>query len=215
MTMNCEVAREVFLTACVSGRPAPEEVRFHAQGCPACAEEVRRLAETWTALAALPQLEPSAHVSRRLRRRIRWEAAGEALASVGSWQRAALAGVGGFALSFILSLLLPYDVMVALCRMVAPETMPAATAYLAAGFVYGLLPMAIVTGLQGGRAGALAGLVGVFEACVVFLAIVVPYVVAACGFPPPLLVGFGAGVALGALGGGAAAAGLRRRIAWT
>jgi hypothetical protein len=115
----------------------------------------------------------------------------------------------------MLSLLLPYDVMVALCRTVAPETMPAAAAYLGAGFLYGLVPMVIVAGLQGGRGGALAGLVGVLEASIVFLVVVVPYVVAACGFPPPLLVGFVGGIALGALGGGAAAMGLRRRIAWT
>ena len=213
--MNCEAAREAFLTACVSGSPAPEEAGLHARECPACADETRRLADTWAALGALPLLEPSPRVSRRLRRRLGWEVARDALGSVGSWQRAALAGVGGFALSFILSLLLPYDLMVALCRAAAPETMPAATAYLGAGFLYGLVPMGIVAGLQGGRGGALAGLVGVLEASIVFLVVVVPYVVAACGFPPPLLVGFVGGIGLGALGGGAAAVGLRRRIAWT
>lgn len=213
--MNCEATREAFLTACVSGSPAPEEARLHARGCPACAEESRRLADTWAALGALPLLEPSASASRQLQRRLRWEVARDALGSVESWQRAALAGVGGFALSFILSLLLPYDLLVALCRTLASETMPAATAYLGAGLLYGLVPMVIVGGLQGGRGGALAGLVGVLEASIVFLAVVVPYVVAACGFPPPLLVGFVGGIALGALGGGAAAMGLRRRIAWT
>lgn len=213
--MNCQAAQEAFLTACVSGGPAPEEASLHARECPACAEETRRLADTWATLGALPLLEPSPRVSRRLRRQLRWEVARETLASVGSWQRAALAGVGGFALSLMLSLLLPYDVMVALCRTVAPETMPAATAYLVAGLLYGLVPMVIVAGLQGGRGGALAGFVGVLEASIVFLVVVVPYVVAACGFPPPLLVGFVAGIALGALGGGAAAMGLRRRIAWT
>jgi hypothetical protein len=213
--MNCEAAREVFLTACVSGRPAPEEASLHARGCRACAEELRRLADVWAGLAALPLVEPSPHVSRRLRQRFRWEVTRETLASVGSWRRAALAGVGGFALSFILSLWLPYDVMVALCRTVAPATMPAATAYLVAGFLYGLLPMVVVTSLQGSLGGGLAGVVGVLEASVVFLAVVVPYVVAACGFPPPLLVGFAAGIALGALGGGVAAVKLRRRIAWT
>lgn len=213
--MNCQAAQEAFLTACVSGGPAPEEASLHARECPACAEETRRLADTWATLGALPLLEPSPRASRRLRRRLRWEVARETLASVGSWQRAALAGVGGFALSLMLSLLLPYDVMVALCRTVAPETMPPATAYLVAGLLYGLVPMVIVAGLQGGRGGTLAGLVGVLEASIVFLIVVVPYVVAACGFPPPLLVGFVGGIGLGALGGGAAAMGLRRRIAWT
>ncbi|HKW95594.1 MAG TPA: hypothetical protein VJX92_27145 [Methylomirabilota bacterium] len=213
--ITCQATREELLSACLSGRPAPEEAHLHARGCPECAEETRRLAETWAALAALPLLEPSAQLSRRLRRRIRWEVAREALASVGSWQRAALAGVGGFALSFLLSLLLPYDVMVTLCRTAAPETLPAATAYLVAGFLYGLVPMAIVAGFRGGRGQALAGLVGVLEASIVFLVVAVPYVVAACGFPPPLLVGFVTGIALGALGGGATVVELRRRIAWT
>lgn len=213
--MNCQAAQEAFLVACVSGRPVPEAARLHAHECPACTDEARRLADTWAALAALPLLEPSARVSRQLQKRLRWEVARDALGSVGSWQRAALAGVGGFALSFILSLLLPYDLMVALCRAMAPGTMPAATAYLGAGFLYGLVPMVIVAGLQGGRGGALPGLVSVLEASVVFLVVVVPYVAAACGFPPPLLVGFVGGIALGALGGGAAAMGLRRRTAWT
>lgn len=212
--MNCEAAREAFLTACAAGSPASDEARLHARECPACVDEVQRLADTWAVLGALPLLEPSARASRQLRRRLRWEVARDALGSVGSWQRAALAGVGGFALSFILSLLLPYELMVALCRALVPETIPAAAAYLGAGFLYGLVPMGIVAGLQGRRGGALTGVVGMIEASVMFLAVVVPYVVAACGFPPPLLVGFVGGIALGALGGGAAAMGLRRRIAW-
>ncbi len=213
--MNCEPAREAFLTACVAGSPASDEAQLHARECPACADEARRLADTWAALGALPLLELSAGASRQLRRRLRWEAARDALGSVGSWQRAALAGVGGFVLSIIFSLLLPYDSMVALCRALVPETIPAAAAYLGAGFLYGLVPMGIVAALQGRRGGALGGVVGVIEASVVFVVVAVPYVVAACGFPSPLLVGFVGGMALGALGGGTAAVGLRRRLAWT
>ena len=211
--MNCQDTQEAFLATCMSESPASEEARLHARECPACAEEIRRLADTWAALGALPLLEPSARVSRRLRGRLRWAVARDALGSIASWRRAALAGIGGFALSFIFSLLLPYDLMVTLCRAVAPETMPAAAAYLGAGFLYGLVPMVIVGSLQSGHEGALPGVVGVLEASVMFLVVVVPYVVAACGFPPPLLVGFVGGIALGALGGGAAATGLRRRVA--
>ncbi len=213
--MSCQATRDAFLNACVSGGPTREEARLHARECPACLEETRRLVDTWAALGRLPLLEPSARVSRRLQRRLRWAMARDVLGSIASWKRAALTGVGGFALSFILSLLLPYELMLTLCRAVAPEKISAVPAYLAAGFIYGLLPMAMVMSLQRGRVGAPAGVVGVLEASVVFLVAVVPYVVAACGFPPPLLIGFVGGLALGALGGGAAAMGLRRRIVWT
>ena len=52
------------------------------------------------------------------------------------------------------------------------------------------------------------------EAAAVFLLVATPYVVLACGFPPPLLLGFIAGIALGAVLGGAAGVGVRRRMAW-
>jgi len=212
--MNCQTAQEMVLAARLAGDAAPDEASAHARNCPACTEEIRRLTDTWAALAALPLLAPSPRVSRRLRRRIRWESARETVASVESWQRAALVGVGGFVLSFVLSLLVPYETMVALCQGIAPQVMPSPSAYLAAGSLYGLVPMVIVAAVQGGPPAALAGLVGVLEAAVVFLMVVIPYVVVACGFPPPLLVGFVGGMGLGALAGGAAAMTLRHRIAW-
>jgi anti-sigma factor RsiW len=211
--MDCRTAREMVLAALAGGEAAPADVAAHLDTCSACAREVRRLGEAWTALGALTALEPSPDVARRLSRQVRWESAREAVASVRAWQRAALAGVGGSALSLVLSLLLPYERLVALCQDIAPDAVPAAGAYLAAGLFYGLLPMAIAGGLQRHREGLPAGLVGALEASVVFLAVTVPYVVAACGFPPPLLVGFVTGIGLGAVTGGAAGIGLRR-MAW-
>lgn len=212
--MNCQTAQEMVLDARLAGGSAPDEASAHVRNCPACADEIRRLTDAWAALAVLPLLEPSPRVSRRLRRRICWESAREAVASVESWQRAALAGVGGFVLSLVLSLLVPYETMVALCQGIAPQVTPSPGAYLAAGLLYGVVPMVTVAGIHGRGPTALAGLVGVLEAAVVFLMVVVPYVVAACGFPPPLLVGFVGGVGVGALAGGAAAMALRHRIAW-
>jgi hypothetical protein len=94
---------------------------------------MQTLAGTWTTLAALPVLEPSPQLARHLHRRVRWEGIRETLASIESWQRAALAGVAGFVVSVALSLLVPYDAMVAFCQAIAPSSVPAPAAYLLAG----------------------------------------------------------------------------------
>ena len=211
--MECESAREMYVAALLDGRTASDAVTAHVQTCATCAREVRLLGETWAALDALPLMEPSPAVARRLKRRVQWEAARETVASLEAWQRAALAGVAGFALSLVLSLALPYETLVALCRQVLAGGAPTPAAYLVAGFVYGLLPMAMAMGLQGQR-GLASGFVGLLEAAAVFLLVATPYVVLACGFPPPLLLGFIAGIALGAVLGGAAGVGVRRRMAW-
>ena len=198
--MDCHAVRELHVEALIAGRAASEEVERHLAACPACREETQALAATWTALAALPVLEPSPEVARRLHRRVRWEGIRESLASIESWQRAALAGVAGFVLSVVLSLLVPYQTMVALCQTIAPPSVPAPAAYLLAGVLYGLLPMLIGTAL---------------EAVFVFLLVLVPYVLLRCGeFPVSLLAGFVGGIALGATLGSAAGTGLRRRHAW-
>lgn len=212
--MDCHAVRELYVEAVIAGRAASEEVERHLAACPACREETQTLAATWTALAALPVLEPSPDVARRLHRRVRWEGVREALVSMESWQRAALAGVAGFVVSVVLSLLVPYDTMVAFCQAIAPPSVPAPAAYLLAGVLYGLLPMLIGTALEA-RGARVVGLMGALEAVIVFLLVLVPYVLLRCGeFPVLLLVGFVGGIGLGATLGSAAGTGLCRRRAW-
>lgn len=211
--MDCQAVRELYVEALMAGR-ASEEVQRHLAACPPCREETHALAATWTALAAVPVLEPSPAVARRLQRRVRWEGIREALASIESWQRAALAGVGGFVVSVVLSLLVPYETMVAFCQAIAPPSIPAPAAYLLAGVLYGLLPMLIGSRLEA-RGPRVLGLMGTLEAVIVFLLVLVPYVLLRCGdFPVPLLAGFVGGIALGATLGSAAGTGLRRQRAW-
>lgn len=209
--MDCQAAREFYLEALIAGRAASQEVERHLATCPACRQELQTLAGTWTALAALPVLEPSPQLAGRLHRRVRWEAIREALVSIESWQRAALAGVAGFVVSVVLSLLVPYDTMVAFCQVIAPPSVPAPAAYLLAGILYGLLPMLIGTALEA-RSPHAVRLTKTPEAVLVFLLVLVPYVLLRCGeFPVPLLAGFVGGIALGAALGGAVGAGLHRR----
>ncbi len=212
--MECEAARELYVEALAAGRPAPAEVEGHAERCGACQVELARLEAAWAAVASLPPLEAPAGGVQAIRRRIRWEAAREALTSIDAWQRGALAGVAGFAASVLLSLLVPYEAMVALCQRLAPPPVPAPAAFLLAGLVYGLLPMLAAAALEH-RAGGIARVIGGLEAVLVFFVVLVPYVLLRCGdFPVPLLAGFLAGIALGALFGEAASAGLRRRRAF-
>jgi hypothetical protein len=212
--MDCQAIRELYVEGLIAGRAGSEEVEHHLAGCSTCQEETRALAATWAALAALPVLEPSPDVARRLHRRVRWEGIREALESIESWQRAALAGVAGFVVSVVLSLLVPYDTMVTFCQAIAPPSVPAPAAYLLAGVLYGLLPMLIGTGLEA-RGPRVVGLMGTLEAVLVFLLVLVPYVLLRCSeFPVSLLVGFVGGIALGATLGSAAGTGLRRRRAW-
>lgn len=212
--MDCQSVREFFVEGLIAGRASSQEVDRHLATCPACREEMQTLAGAWTALAALPVLEPSPQLARRLHRRVCWERLRETLASIESWQRAALAGVAGFVVSVVLSLVVPYDTMVAFCQAIAPPSVPAPAAYLLAGVLYGLLPMLIGTALQA-RSPRVVGLTGTLEAVLIFLLVLAPYVLLLCGeFPVPLLAGFLGGIALGAALGGAAGARLHRRHAF-
>ncbi len=212
--MNCDEVRERYIEALAAGLAVADEVEHHLTRCRSCQDEVRTLAGTWEALSGLPLLEPSAGVARRLHRRLRWEALREAVTSLESWQCAALAGVAGFVVSVLLSLLVPYEAMVRLCESIAPTSVPTPAAYLMAGVLYGLLPMALGTALEA-RKTALFGLPGALEAALVFMVVLGPYVVLRCGeFPANLLVGFVGGVALGAVVGSVAGTKVLRQAAW-
>lgn len=212
--MECEAVRERYVEDLVAAQAASEEVARHLAGCPACREEAGVLAGSWAALAALPVPEPSPEIARRLRRRVRRERLREALGSLEAWQRAALAGVAGFAVSVALSLAVPYEMMVRLCQALAPPSLPAPAAYLAAGILYGLLPM-LVGSVVDSRGPRGVRLLETLEGVFVFLLVLVPYVLWRCGtFPVPSLAGFLGGIALGALVGGTAGIGWRARHAW-
>lgn len=212
--MNCDEVRERYIEALAAGLTGASEVERHLTTCTSCQDEVRALAGTWEALAALPLLEPSAGVARRLHRRLRWEALREAVTSLESWQRAALAGVAGFVASVVLSLVVPYQTMVRLCEAIAPNGLPTPAAYLIAGLLYGLLPMALGTALEA-RKTAFFGLPGALEAALVFMVVLGPYVVLRCGeFSAALLVGFVGGIALGAVVGSVAGIKVLRQAAW-
>lgn len=208
--MDCEVARELYVEGLAAQRPAPPDVERHAAGCDACRREVAGLAAAWAAMASLPVLDPSPGLARAIRRRVRWEAARDVLTSIDAWQRGALAGVTGFVASVLLSLVVPYDTMVAVCRSLVPEAVPAPGAYLVAGLMYGLVPMLVAAMLER-RGSGVPRLVGGLEAILVFIVVLVPYVLLRCGdFPAALLGGFLAGIALGAISGEAASLRLGR-----
>lgn len=199
--MDCETVRELYVAALTGSIAQTEATNHHIESCQACRTELRSLAATWAALGDLAPAEPSRAVGRRLRRRVRLEAAREALGSLARWQQGALTGVVGFVLSVLLSLAVPYDTMVAACRELAPTVLPTAGAYLVAGLLYGLVPMAAGAVLQA-RLRADGGVFGALEAVAVFVAVLLPYVLVLCGaFPPVLLLGFLGGISVGALVG--------------
>lgn len=212
--MECERVRELYVEALAAGRAPAGEVAGHVQTCVGCREEVPELSATWRLLEVLPALEPRAEVAARLGRRLRWERARETVVALERWQHAALAGVFGFVLSVLLGLAVPYQTLVDLCSRLVSTVLPTPAAYLVAGMVYGLLPMAAGAALLG-RRGPRSGAVGLVETLLVFLVVLVPYLILRCSeFPPPLLAGFIGGITLGALAGGAGAAWLRRHAAW-
>lgn len=212
--MDCQAVRELYVEALVAGRAALDEVDRHVAACSACRETVQGLAGTWSVLAALPLLEPTPQVAQRLHRRMRWERVRDGFTSIDAWQRAALGGVAGFVVSVLLSLLVPYETMIAFCEAVAPRDLPGPIAFLAAGLLYGLLPMLVGTAVET-RSRRVVGLFGALEAAAVFMAVLVPYVLLRCGeFPLPLLTGFVMGIGLGAAAGSVGAAAVIRRQAW-
>lgn len=201
--MGCREVRARLVEWLSAGPAGPETkaLRGHLDQCRACAEELAALRETWALLGRSPGLEPDPATGRRLLRRVRWWTLRDALLTTESWRAAALAAVVGAGLSIGMSLLLPYDTLVSLCRQLLVGVAPEPGAFLLAGAAYGIMPLALGV-FVGWRRGSPGSWLGATEATLLFLILLAPYVIVQCReFPLQVLVSFLGGLALGALGG--------------
>ncbi len=202
--MDCHQVRAHF-PEWLAGEPAGpdhEAVKGHLTACRACAEELAALQETWELLGRWPGPEPDPATGRRLMRRVRWLIVRDAVLAVEGWRAAAWAAVIAVALSIGMSLLVPYQTLIAFCRQVVAGLAPEPGAFVLAGIAYSLVPLALGA-LVAWRGGSPGAWLGGTEATFVFLVLLVPYVVVQCrGFPLPAQASFLGGLALGALGGG-------------
>ncbi|MBI2554266.1 MAG: hypothetical protein HYV92_07560 [Candidatus Rokubacteria bacterium] len=198
--MDCEQVRDRVVTLLQAGGmpPWPEPLVRHLEACQGCREAVEDISRAWVLLGQWPDAEPGAHVRARLLKRVRRELVRESVLTLRGWVPAVLTSAMGVGLSLALSLLVPYSVLVKLCRQALQVSDPHAAPYLLAGMVYGL-PLAL--GIWILRRQALTGaLIGSLEASLLFLVILAPYVIAQCReFAPPLQVAFVSGLAGGAV----------------
>lgn len=201
--MDCHQVRAHF-PEWLAGEPAGpdrEAVKGHLAACRACAEELAALQETWELLGRWPGLEPDPATGHRLMRWVRWMIVRDAVLAAESWKAAGLAAAIAVALSIGMSLLVPYQTLIALCRQVVAGVAPEPGAFLLAGAAYGVMPLALGLFI-GWRRGSPGPWVGATEATFLFLVLLAPYVIVQCReFPLPAQIGFVAGLALGALGG--------------
>lgn len=198
--MECAPAREELawaLTGVAEGRwPAP--VTAHLTACAACQAELQALRETWELLAQWAEASPGEEVRARLLQRVRRQLVKESVLTVSGWTPAVLAAVVGVGLSLVLSLLVPYSLLVSVCRQALQVSDSHAGALLLAGMAYGL-PLAASMWLIRRRA-LVASVLGSIEASLLFLVILAPYVIAECReFAAPLRAAFVSGLAGGAL----------------
>jgi len=198
--VECHEVRDR-LTEWLGAETGPEAVRGHLVTCRACAEELAALQETWGLLGQWPGLEPDPAIGRRLQRKVRWWSLRDAVLAPEGWRAAALAAAIGVGLSIGMSLLIPYNTLVALCRQVVADLVPEAGAFLLAGAAYGVMPLALRV-LIGWRRGSPGSWLGATEATLLFLIFLAPYVIVQCReFAPSAAASFVGGLALGALGG--------------
>lgn len=142
--MECEQARDQFLTLLAAGEgvPWPDALRRHLEGCDGCRKPLQELRQAWDLLGRWPEAEPGPHVRARLLRRVRRQIVRESVLTLKGWVPAVLTSATGVGLSLALSLLVPYSVLVTLCRQALQVSDPHAAPYLLAGMVYGL-PLAL------------------------------------------------------------------------
>jgi len=122
----------------------------------------------------------------------------ESVLTLSGWTPAVLAAAVGVGLSLVLSVLVPYSLLVSLCRETLQVSDSHAGAFLLAGMAYGF-PLAASVWLIRKRA-LVSSVVGSLEASLLFFVILAPYVIAECReFAAPLRVAFVSGLAGGAV----------------
>ncbi|MBI4589696.1 MAG: hypothetical protein HY725_12735 [Candidatus Rokubacteria bacterium] len=211
--MDCEQVRDYFLAAIPAPQkvPWPEAVARHLETCEGCGAELTGLERTWALLARWPEATPGEEVRERLMRRVRRRLLRESVATVGGWTPAVLMAAVGVGLSLLFSLLVPYSVLLSLCREALQVSESNPGVYVLAGAVYGL-PLALGVWLIR-RQALIGGVVGSLEASLLFLVILGPYVIAQCReFAPALQVAFVSGLGGGAVVSSLAALGLFRLV---
>lgn len=210
--MECERVREEIpaLLPAPEGRPRPEPVARHLEGCAGCRAELEALQGTWALLGRWPEASPAPAIRASLVRAIRRRRFRESALTVRGWLPAVLAALIGVGLSLGLALLLPYSLLISLCRQVLEVSGAHVAPYLLAGMAYGI-PLALGVGAirRRIRAGAVTGL----EASLLFLMILSPYVIIQCrDFSPAFQVAFLSGLTSGAVGSSLAALWLVRAV---
>lgn len=210
--MTCEQIREELTSRLVfkAGSPWPEPVAAHLEACAGCRAELDSLQETWTLIAQWPEVPPGQAIRARLIQRVRQQLLRDSILTVSGWTPAVLAAVIGVGLSLGLSLLVPYSVLISLCRETLQVSDPHAAPYLVAGMVYGI-PLALGVWILRKRVPG-GALIGSLEASLLFLVILAPYIIAQCReFAPALQAAFVSGLAGGAVISSLAGLGLSRR----
>jgi len=213
--MECERVGDQLLALLPSGegRQWPEPVTRHLEGCEACRAELEALSQGWALLGSWPEALPREEIGADLARRVRRQLVRESVLTVSGWTPAVLAAVIGVGLSLGLALLVPYSILVSLCRQVLQVSDPHAAPYLVAGMAYGV-PLALGVWIL--RQRVLSGaLIGGLEASLIFLVILAPYVIAQCReFAPPLQVAFVSGLVGGAVVSGVVGLWLARLVSF-
>ncbi len=211
--MECEEVRDQLLAVLTAGEGAPltGSLARHVEACEGCGAEWKILSQTWALLRQWPDASPGDEIRARLVRRVRRQLLRGSVLTVSGWAPTVLVSVIGVGLSLGLSLLLPYSLLVSLCRQALQVSDPHAAPFLLAGTVYGL-PLALGVWLIRRRA-LIGGVVGSLEASLLFLVILGPYVIAQCReFAPALQVAFVSGLGGGAVVSSLAAPGLFRLV---
>ncbi len=209
--MHCEPVREAAMDRLPlgGGEAWPEPVTRHLEGCAVCRTELGELSRVWAALGQLPAPVASGEIEARLMRRIRWQRSRDAVLTVRGWVPAVLAAAVGVGISLIVSFLVPYSALVALCQEVLHVSDLHTAPYLLAGMAYGA-PLALGAWILRRRLVS-GALIGGLEASLLFFVILAPYMIAQCQeFAPVLRAAFLSGLGVGALGSSLAAFGLSR-----
>lgn len=198
--MECHQARQLFPASFSEelGDHDLAALREHCEACESCRAELNALSQTWRLLGRWSDAEAAPAIRTRLLRQVHRMALRESILTVRGWTPAVMAGVIGVALSLGLSLLVPYSLLVSLCRQAFQVSDPHGAPYLVAGMIYGA-PLAFGA-LIALRRPAVWGFLRSLEATVLFLLILAPYVIAQCReFPPAFQVAFLSGMGIGAL----------------